>query len=468
MFLEDTIAAVATGMTSSGIGIIRISGPASFDILGKIFRTKSGRVPSRFESHRVYYGYIYDEEVLLDEVLAIPMRSPKSYTAEDTVEIDCHGGMLVLDNVLKLVLKTGARAAEPGEFTKRAFLNGRIDLSEAESVIDVINSKNNYALNNSLKQLTGRLNEKIRYLRGELLNEIAYIEAALDDPEHISLDGYADRIGRKCDDMIHELDKLLNSFDNGRIIREGIKTAILGKPNAGKSSLLNFLSGSERAIVTDIPGTTRDIIEENVRLDNLLLVLCDTAGIRESDDTVERLGVEKAKSYASDSDLIIFVIDSSVPLDENDTEIFKFIRDKKALILLNKSDLDPQVSVSDVKKRYHDCDPCCNDNDISVLSVSVKTGEGFDLLNKELNRMFLSGVIDYDDEIMISNERHRNLLEKAAAAMNNARLSVTNNMPEDFISIDLTDCYDLLGMIIGEKIGDDVADKIFSDFCVGK
>ena len=460
MFSEDTIASAATGMNASGIGIIRISGPDSFNIISKIFRKKTGISFEELESHRVYYGFIFDGDQMLDEVLVIPMRAPRSYTTEDTIEIDCHGGNLVLRNILKLAVKNGARIADPGEFTKRAFLNGRIDLSEAESVMDLIESKNNLALSNSLKQLTGRLYEKIRALRQEVLTEIAFIEAALDDPEHISLEGYYDKISEKIDTLIFEIKKLSSSFNNGRMIKEGINTVILGKPNVGKSSLLNYLSGVEKAIVTDIPGTTRDIIEENIRLDELSLIVYDTAGIRNSSDPVEKIGVDRARSYANEADLIIFVIDSSCPLDENDREIFQFIRDKKAIILVNKSDLKASVNEKEILE--------LNTGNAPVINISVRNEKGFEKFNDVIRSMFLRKDIEYNDEILIMNERHASLLLKAEESLRNVRTSIENNMSEDFLSIDLTDCYDLLGMIIGEKTEDDVINEIFSHFCVGK
>ena len=447
-------------MTVSGIGIIRISGPDSFHIIKDIFKNKAGKPFEELKSHKVYYGFIFDAETLLDEVLVIPMKAPRSYTMEDTIEIDCHGGNLVLSNILKLIVRKGARIAEPGEFTKRAFLNGRIDLSEAESVIDVIDSQNHYALNNSLKQLTGGLYEKIKKIRAQLLEEIAFIEAALDDPEHISLEGYYVTVSQKVEAIYSEINKLYASFQNGRIIKEGIQTVILGKPNVGKSSLLNFLSGTDKAIVTDIPGTTRDIIEENIRLDELSLIIYDTAGIRTSSDPVEKIGVDRAKSHAAEADLIIFVIDSSAPLDENDIEIFDFIKDKKAIILLSKSDLPSVISENDILK-YNLCDH-------PVISISVKNKEGFENLNNILHSMFSLGKLEFNDEIMITNERHSALLYKAMESLRNVQSSIEKNMPEDFLSIDLTDCYDLLGMIIGEKIEDDIVNEIFSKFCMGK
>ena len=461
MYIEDTIVAVATGMNASGIGIIRISGPRAFEIGKEIYRTKSGKGLLEFESHRIYYGYIYNkEETLLDEVLLLPMKSPKSYTSEDIIEIHCHGGSLVLRNILELVVEYGARIAEPGEFTKRAFLNGRIDLSEAESVIDVIESGNNYALKNSLKQLTGRLSEKISVIRKEILTETAFIEAALDDPEHISLDGYYETASEKIEKLLSELTKLYSSFRDGRILKEGITTVILGKPNVGKSSLLNFLSDSEKAIVTDIPGTTRDIIEEKISLGELNLLVYDTAGIRDSLDPVEKIGVERAKKYGEEADLVIFVMDSSSAVDENDKEIFDFIENKTAVILLNKSDLEPVIGEEEIA--------IYNKGKHPVIPVSVKDGSGFEIFKEAVLNMFLSGELSYNDEVLITNERHYALLGQAIQSLKNVENSIENQMPEDFLSIDLKDAYDMLGMVLGEQVGDDLVDQIFSKFCMGK
>ena len=461
MYIEDTIVAVATGMNASGIGIIRISGPRAFEIGKEIYRTKSGKGLLEFESHRIYYGYIYNkEETLLDEVLLLPMKSPKSYTSEDIIEIHCHGGSLVLRNILELVVEYGARIAEPGEFTKRAFLNGRIDLSEAESVIDVIESGNNYALKNSLKQLTGRLSEKISVIRKEILTETAFIEAALDDPEHISLDGYYETASEKIEKLLSELTKLYSSFRDGRILKEGITTVILGKPNVGKSSLLNFLSDSEKAIVTDIPGTTRDIIEEKISLGELNLLVYDTAGIRDSLDPVEKIGVERAKKYGEEADLVIFVMDSSSAVDENDKEIFDFIENKTAVILLNKSDLEPVIGEEEIA--------IYNKGKHPVIPVSVKDGSGFEIFKEAVLNMFLSDELSYNDEVLITNERHYTLLGQAIQSLKNVENSIENQMPEDFLSIDLKDAYDMLGMVLGEQVGDDLVDQIFSKFCMGK
>ena len=349
---EDTIAAISTAMSPSGIGIVRISGAGAVRTAGKIYRSPGGK--KRLEdvpSHTIHYGYIYDGDMMADEVLVMVMRGPRSYTGEDTVEINCHGGLLAVRRVLEAVLHAGARMAEPGEFTKRAFLNGRIDLSQAEAVMDVINAGSEYALDSSLSQLKGSVMRSVRKIREEILYEIAFIESALDDPEHISLEGYPERLEEKTAQEKERIERLIRSFSEGKMIREGIRTVIVGKPNAGKSSLMNMLVGEEKAIVTDVAGTTRDVLEEQVMLEGISLRMMDTAGIRETSDLVEQIGVERARKYAREADLILYVVDASVPLDENDREILEIIRDRKTIVLLNKSDL-PQVISPGIWSRW--------------------------------------------------------------------------------------------------------------------
>lgn len=458
MYTTDTIAAIATGMNNAGIGIIRISGEESFDIALKIFFNKSGKKLKKLESHRVYYGFIKDGDETVDEVLLIALRSPKSFTMEDTVEIDCHGGNLVMRRILNTVIKNGARPAEPGEYTKRAFLNGRIDLSEAEAVIDVINSKNNYSLINSVKQLTGKLYEKISGLRNEIKYEIAYIESALDDPEHYDLDGYYDDLEIKTKDIINELNILKKSFKEGKIIKEGLSTVIIGKPNVGKSSLLNILTGEESAIVTDIAGTTRDIIEQNIMINNLSLRIIDTAGIRDTEDIIEKIGVEKTYKYANEADLILMLIDSSVSLDDSDIEIIKYIDDKNCIILLNKSDLPVKTTIEDVNKYTGK----------TVMQISSKDETGIKEFKEKIEEMFISGNTGYNDEIVITNERHLYLIDKTTESLNMVLDGINHKLPEDLISIDLMNSYDSLGSITGEKTDDDIIEEIFSKFCMGK
>lgn len=456
----NTIAAIATAMSSSGIGIVRISGEESFQIIDKIFKAKGSRNKklSTEPSHTIHYGHIYDGDEMVDEVLVMMMRGPKSFTAEDTIEIDCHGGVLVTKRILETVLKHGARPAEPGEFTKRAFLNGRVDLTQAEAVIDVINAKNQYALKSSVSQLEGSVSRRIKDMREKIIYHIALIESALDDPEHISLEGYGDTLLETLSPLKDEIQSLIRSADNGRVLSEGIETVILGKPNAGKSSLLNVLVGEERAIVTDIAGTTRDTLREQIRLEELSLNIIDTAGIRETQDVVEKIGVEKARSAAEGADLIIYVVDGSRDLDENDQEIIDFIQDKKALVLLNKTDLDPVVT----KERLESL------TNHPVILISAKERTGIKDLEEEITSMFYEGKLDFNDQVYITNVRHKNALAEALKSLSMVEQSVRNEMPEDFYSIDLMDAYEQLGTILGESVEDDLVNEIFKKFCMGK
>ncbi len=455
---HDTIAAIATGMTNSGIGIVRISGSEAFSIIDKIYKTKKNKLLSQAESHTIHYGYIYDDDELVDEVMVSVMHAPRTYTGEDTVEINCHGGLFIVQKVLETVLKHGARMAEPGEFSKRGFLNGKMDLSKAEAVMDLIYSKSEYAYKNSLNQLKGNLLEKIKSCREKIIYEIAFIESALDDPEHIDITGYSEKLQVTVKKLEAEIRKLIASSRNGKIIKEGIKTVILGKPNAGKSSLLNVLLGEERAIVTDIEGTTRDVLEESVNLGGIKLVIMDTAGIRATKDVVEKIGVEKAKDYAKEADFIMYVVDSSKPLDENDEEICDLLRDKKSLVLLNKMDLTSVITEKEMQEKTGS----------EVISISAKENLGIDNLAEKVKEMFLQGEIDFNEDIMITNLRHKNLLEQALESLKMVEQSIENNMPEDFYSIDLMSAYTSLGYIIGEEVEEDLVNEIFSKFCMGK
>ena len=455
----DTIAAAATAMGSAGIGIIRISGTDAFAVLEKVFRPKNEKkVMSEQPGYTVHYGMAVDGEQVLDEVLVMLMRGPHSYTAEDTAEIDCHGGRLVMQKILEAVLKNGARAAEPGEFTKRAFLNGRMDLSQAEAVMDLIQSKNEMALKSSLAQLKGNVRQEIEKLRAQILYEMAFVEAALDDPEHISLDGYSEELLEKMRGIAAEVERLLKSSESGRMLKEGIKTVILGKPNAGKSSLLNVLLGEERAIVTEIAGTTRDVLEEQLQLGEVSLQLLDTAGIRSTEDVVEQIGVERARKQAEDADLILYVADSSRGLDESDEEILKLLEGKKALVLLNKSDLDPVITPQIMRERTGH----------PVLVISAKEGAGIQELEEKIRSLFFRGEVDFNDEVLITNLRQKQALMDASKSLSMVIESIENGMPEDFFTIDLKDAYTSLGFIIGEEIGDDLANEIFGKFCMGK
>ena len=457
--VKDTIAAIATAMSSSGIGIVRISGPDSFEIIDKIFQPKkAGKKLSNEKGYSLHYGFIKDGEDLIDEVLVLAMRGPHSYTAEDTIEIDCHGGIFVMKKILETVIKYGARVAEPGEFTKRAFLNGRIDLSQAEAVIDVINAKNEMALKSSLSQLKGSVHTKIVSLREDILYEIAFIESALDDPEHISLEGYPEELLPKVQKINADLKKLLASCDNGKFLKEGIQTVILGKPNAGKSSLMNVLVGEERAIVTDIAGTTRDIIEEHIYLNGISLNVIDTAGIRNTEDIVENIGVSKAKEYAEKADLLLYVVDGTKEMDEADEEIWPILENKKVIILLNKSDLDNMITKEELEEKFSH----------PVIPISAKRETGINVLEDTLKEMFFQGELTFNDEIYITNMRHKEAIQNTYDSMKLVEGSILNGMPEDFYSIDLMNAYSSLGIVIGEEIEDDLANEIFSKFCMGK
>ena len=458
MFSTETIAAISTGMTDSGIGIVRLSGEDAFAIADKVYVSKTGKKLSDMPSHTIQYGFIEDRGEVIDEVLVMLMRGPRSFTAEDTVEINCHGGVYAMKRILEAVIRAGARPAQPGEFTKRAFLNGRIDLSQAEAVIDVINAKNEYALKSSVSQLKGSVLKVIRGIRERILFEIAYIESALDDPEHISLEGYPQQLEVKVHDLKNILSGLIESSENGKRMKEGIKTVIVGKPNAGKSSLLNVLLGEERAIVTDIAGTTRDVLEEHINIHGISLNLMDTAGIRDTEDIVEKIGVDKAKAYVRDADLIIYVADSSTPLDENDDAICEMVRDRKVIDLLNKIDMEAVTTEEIIKRKL----------DKPVIPVSAKEEQGIDLLEQTFKDMFFEGKLSFNDEIYITNMRQKAALEEAYGSLQQVLDSIRDDMPEDFFSIDLMSAYEALGSITGETVGEDLVNEIFSKFCMGK
>ena len=467
MFQTDTIAAIATAMTPSGIGIIRISGDEAVSITDRIFEAAGKKKLKDLPSHTIHYGHIKDGEDVIDEVMILLMRAPKSYTREDTVEIDCHGGVYVMKRILETVIKYGARPAEPGEFTKRAFLNGRIDLSQAESVIDVIHAKNEFALKSSMNQLSGALSDEVKELRGQVLHEIAFIESALDDPEHISLEGYPQELEQKVTSIHSRIETLLKNSENGRILKEGISTVIVGKPNAGKSSLLNTLVGEERAIVTDIAGTTRDVLEEQMNLNGIILNIIDTAGIRSTDDVVEKIGVDKARKYLKDADLVIYVVDTSTPLDENDFEIIELLKDRKAIILLNKSDLSPLITKTEMKEAVEKQNGR-SEEPIRMISISAKEQIGIDELQQAVQEMFFSGEVTFNDQVMITNIRQKASLQEALSGLELVLQSIRDGMPEDFYSIDLMNTYEALGSIIGEAVEDDLVNEIFSKFCMGK
>ncbi len=470
---STTIAAISTAMSNSGIGIVRMSGDRAYEITQKVYRSKNNKLLTEQKSHTIHYGYIADGDTLIDEVLVMLMKGPHSYTGEDTVEINCHGGVYVVRRILELLIRNGARPAEPGEFTKRAFLNGRMDLSQAEAVGDLIVSQNEYALKSSIQQLKGSIRNKINNIRNKIIYETAFIETALDDPEHISIDGYGEKLSGIIQELLQELKHLIDTADNGRILKEGINTVIVGKPNAGKSSLMNVLLGEDRAIVTEIAGTTRDVLEEHINLAGISLNIMDTAGIRQTADTVEKIGVERAKTYADQADLILYVIDASNPLDENDREILKMIQGKPSVILLNKSDLSMVITKEQLCNEYFASNPSSGQDknkgkNPAIIEISAKNQSGIEELENQLKSMFFAGNLAFNDEIYITNARQKHALQNAYESLKKVKESIELQMPEDFYSIDLMDAYEALGNITGETIGEDLVNEIFSKFCMGK
>lgn len=459
MFLTDTICAIATGMGNAGIGIIRISGSEAINIASKVFKPANDKkVVKTMKSYTAAFGGVYDGDNMIDEGILLLMKGPHTYTCEDVCELQCHGGVHVLKEVLEAVIKAGARIAEPGEFTKRAFLNGRIDMSQAESVMDIINAKNDFAVKSSLVQLKGELKDRITEMRDTILYNTAFIESALDDPEHYSLEGYPQKLRVIVDNMVDNVDKLLATYDNGRVLKEGIKTVISGKPNAGKSSLLNLLLGEDRAIVTEIEGTTRDTLEEVVNINGIILNIVDTAGIRSTDDVVEKIGVDKALKNVDNADLILYVVDGSKQLDDNDSQIISHIKGRNVITVINKSDLDVVVDKLLISEELPG----------DIIEISAKYGDGKEELYNILNDKFFSGQLQYNDELYITNSRHKDELIKTRESLSKVIESIDMGMEEDFFSIDLLDAYEHLGIILGETMRDDLADKIFAEFCMGK
>lgn len=455
----DTIAAIATALGEGSVGIIRVSGPQSIDIVDSIFLSK--RKLKEADSHTLHYGHIIDAKTQdkIDEVLVLLMRSPRSYTTEDVVEIHCHGGIAVIQRALRAVLLAGARLAEPGEFTKRAFLNGRIDLSQAEAVMDLIRSKTEASTKMALQQVEGQLSSRIRTIRQVLIELMAHIEVTIDYPEHDVEDVAARLIVGQGTDVLREIDKLLETSGTGRILREGVRTAIIGKPNVGKSSLLNALSRSERAIVTDIPGTTRDILEEQISLKGIPLQMIDTAGIRETQDVVERIGVERSRTALDEADLVLFVLDASRQLDETDRELFERVQGKPAIVILNKLDLPRQIETEDIHKLLPDA---------GIVEMSVKLQQGIEQLEQEVESLFLAGGIESTDVTYVSNARHISLLEKAKQQLADAIASAESGMTLDLVAVEIRDAWETLGEVIGQAVGEDLLDQIFSQFCLGK
>ena len=468
---DDTIAAIATAASDAGIGIIRVSGTRAIEAVSHFYQNAKHEFDLQsHQSGTIRFGYFCDTKGdLIDEVMVSVMRAPHSYTKEDVVEVNTHGGTMVMQKILHELISDEniCRLAEPGEFTKRAFLNGRIDLTRAEAVMDIIEAKSEFALNNSEKQLRGDMRNIIEDMRSKIIYEMAYIESALDDPENYDLTGYEDRIMPICDKIIRNCDKLIKSADEGRVRATGLSTVIIGKPNSGKSSLLNVLTGEETAIVTDIAGTTRDVIEHDVKLGNILLHVIDTAGIRDSADKIEAIGVEKARKYAREAELILYMIDSTSQINDEDIEILTSVKDKKIIVLLNKTDKEDEIIITkdNISKLLETVGVS---SDVPVITTSMILGNGIDELKNAISDLFFNGKLVPEDEIYVTNLRHKNLLEKAYRSLCLVKNSVEQGLSEDFYTIDLHDAYESLGLIIGEEVGDDLVEEIFSKFCMGK
>lgn len=459
----DTITAIATSFGDAGISIIRISGDDAFDIANKIFEpfdsNKKCKNISQYKTHTLTYGVIKNDDEMIDEVLLSIMKSPKTYTCEDVVEINCHGGKISTKRVLETVLKNGARLAQTGEFTKRAFLNGRIDLSQAESIIEIINAKTDMGHKIAINKLEGKLQQKIKEYRNDILTMTAHIEAHIDYPEHDEDGITASTVHKNTKILIDKIQKLLKNADTGKIIKDGIQTVILGKPNVGKSSILNILIDEERAIVSDIAGTTRDVLKEHININGVALNIVDTAGVRETNDTIEKIGVEKSKEYANNADLILLVFDNYIPISKEDLMLLELTKDKKVIAIINKIDLKNNLDINKIEQAI---------GKNNILKLSAKNELGFDILKDKIEMLFFCGEINLNEDILISNERNKGSLMNAIKSLQNVLETIDNNMPDDFLSMDLLDAYSYLGEITGESLNEDIIDKIFSEFCLGK
>lgn len=458
--LTDTIAAVATTMGQSSVGIVRVSGSHAISIVDKIYLSPKRNALKSFNANTINYGYIVDDGKVIDEVLVSIFKGPKSYTGEDVVEINCHGGRIPIKNTMELVLREGARLAEPGEFTKRAFLNGRIDISQAEAIMDIIAAKTDLSLDVATKQVLGKLSEKIKEVNDIIISGLAYIEATIDYPDEIFEDPHVDKLKNGLLEVIHRIERLLETSKTGKILREGIKTTIVGKPNVGKSSLLNKLLNSQRAIVTDIPGTTRDILEEQISIKGIPMVLIDTAGIRETEDVVEKIGVERSKMAVEESDLVLFVLDGSRNWDNYDQQIFDILLNRNVIVVINKRDLSEVLSTEEVARRT---------GIKEVLEISVQDELSLDKLEEAIvNSYELGNFKGFSDDILISNIRHEQALKDALKSVNDAIYNIDLGLPLDIIAIDLREVWENLGKITGESLNKGLIDEIFSRFCLGK
>lgn len=452
--MDDCIAAISSATGEAGIGIVRMTGEGCVDVLDSVF--KRANENADLINRKMTYGHIVDDNEIVDEVLVCYMKAPHTYTREDVVEIYTHGGVVAVKKVLEVLLNNGARLAEAGEFTKRAFLNGRIDLSQAEAIIDMIKAKTDKAYSVSMKQLEGSVNRNIKQLRDKLLDMLSHVEYSINFTEDMQDELDNTPVLNEGKEVLIKLKKLSESANRGRIIRDGINTTIIGKPNVGKSSLLNALLKENRAIVTDIPGTTRDVIEEYIDLDGISLKINDTAGIRDTEDIVEKIGVEKSVSFISDSDLIIAIFDSSREFDDEDRKILDLIRDKKSIVLLNKIDLDGEFDVDE------------NLEGIEVIHTSIKNNEGIEDLENKIIEMFNDGYIEANNDNIITNIRHRDIINKAIKSLESSLHDMEAGVPIDCFEVDLRNAWEILGEITGETVDDDVLNKIFSDFCIGK
>jgi len=455
----DTIAAVATPMGEGGIAVIRVSGPEAIEVVDNIYKGK--RKLSTVDTHTIHYGHLVDPQTgdLVEEVLVSVMKAPRTFTREDVVEVNCHGGIVSVERVLELILEHGARLAEPGEFTKRAFLNGRVDLSQAEAVIDLIRAKTDRAMKVALHQVEGKLSRLIRNLRQNLIEAMAHIEVTLDYPEHDVEEFTQNFLRDKCLEVREEVGRLLQTAKQGKILREGLSTAIIGRPNVGKSSLLNSLVQEEKAIVTDVAGTTRDVIEEYVNVRGVPLRLIDTAGIRETEDVVEKIGVEKSRQLLQKADLVLLVVNYNEPLSPDDYAIFETAKGFSVIVIVNKFDLPQKIDLEEVKRHFPDQ---------PLIMTSAKMEQGIELLEKAIADIFFAGRVQQDDLTYVSNARHIHLLRQAERAIDDALAGIDQLMPVDMIQIDIKKAWELLGEVIGESVGEDLIDQIFSQFCLGK
>lgn len=459
MFIDDTIAAIATAPGEGGIGIIRISGEKSLQVAQSIFKSKSGKMIKDYNARTLIYGTVVDNEKVIDEVLVAYMKGPNSYTAEDVIEINCHGGFISVKKILELILSKDVRLAEAGEFTKRAFLNGRIDLSQAEAIIDVIKSKTDMAHEVAQSQLEGSLAKKIKDLRMNVTEVLAHLEVSIDFAEEDVEEITYQTLEEKALEFRNEIKKLYDTAESGKILRDGLKTVIVGKPNVGKSSLLNSILGENRAIVTDIAGTTRDVIEEFVNIKGIPLKIVDTAGIRETEDVVEKIGVEKSRESFSTADLVIMVLDVSRKLSEEDMEILESLKNKKTIVLLNKMDLEPQIELEKIEEFV---------NSEDIIKISALKHQGIEELQDKIEAMVYHGSVKNSSNLMITNSRHKDALFKAYESINDAISAIEQRMPYDFIEVDFKNIWDYLGYINGDTVREDLLDTIFANFCIGK